>query len=222
MTMYGSPPANLGLIDLSPDEMMFWLYCPISLAGKDDVILPPNLEWTWPIVSAVLSDLGDARGVGDNIYITAKTLHVTPENMGNRPGWHSDGFGTGDLNYIWQDRFPTEFMEPDAPFALPDDHTASMQAMCEQENYDVATYSVKHLLRLDQTVIHRVPVVTESGMRSFVKVSVSPDRYALRGNSVNHGLRYDWRLVDRQEDRNHPQTTSSPDTEPDRYRSPGL
>ena len=27
--IYGAPPVDLGLIDLSPVEMMFWLYCPI-------------------------------------------------------------------------------------------------------------------------------------------------------------------------------------------------
>ena len=209
MTLYGNRPVDLGLIDLSPEEMMFWLYCPISLVGLDTVILPPNLEWTWPIVSAVLHDLGDTRAIADYIYLTAKTLHVTPENMGNRPGWHSDGFGTDDLNYIWQDRFPTEFMEPAAPFVLPDDHTESMRVMNDQRDYDVATYPVKHLLRLDQTVIHRVPLVSQSGMRTFVKVSISPDRYALRGNSVNHGLHYDWPVIDRRAERNHPQANEA-------------
>ena len=28
--IYGALPKDLGLIDLSPVEMMFWMYCPIS------------------------------------------------------------------------------------------------------------------------------------------------------------------------------------------------
>jgi hypothetical protein len=69
------------------------------------------------------------------------------------------------------------------------------------------TYPDKHLLRLDNKVIHRSPVGFEPGMRTFVKVSLSHDRYNLKGNSINHLLpQTHWPLVDRQEVRNHPAT----------------
>ena len=33
--IYGAPPIDLGFINLSPEEMMFWLYCPIKLPGLE-------------------------------------------------------------------------------------------------------------------------------------------------------------------------------------------
>lgn len=206
--IYGAKPADLGLIDLTPVEMMFWLYCPIKLPGEWHVTLPGNLRSFSPIFDRVVVDLNEGGWRESYVYLTAKTLHVTPENMGNRPGWHSDGFGTDDLNYIWQDRFPTEFMHTAEPFSVPQDHNESMIEMAKvAETAERVTYPVKHLLRLDQTAIHRVPVVRESGVRTFVKVSVSRDRYALAGNSINHGLTTDWRMACRSTERNHPQAT---------------
>ena len=199
---YGSPPVDLGLIDLSPDEMLFWLYCPISTPGKSSVSIPNNLWQFVDIVDAARhSDL--AAFEAGYVYLTAKTLWVSGDYIGNRPGWHSDGFGTDDINYIWYDRAPTEFIH--GSFCLPTDCEGSMARMEEIAKVSKgATYPAKHLLRLDQTVIHRSPVNFPAGMRTFVKVSVSKDRYDLIGNSVNHDLPEQWPLVPRAETRNHP------------------
>ncbi|WP_259384425.1 hypothetical protein, partial [Bacillus thuringiensis] len=64
--------------------------------------------------------------------------------------------------------------------------------------------------RLDQRVIHRSPVNFEAGMRTFVKVSISADRYDLEGNSINHLLPDRWPLRPRQVERNHPQSLPTP------------
>ena len=141
------------------------------------------------------------------VYLTAKTLWVSGDYIGNRPGWHSDGFGTNDLNYIWYDRAPTEFL--DADFDLPDDCADAMEQMANHALGRVPVlYPDKHLLRLDPSVIHRSPVDFEAGMRTFVKVSVSPDRYDLVGNSVNHALPA-WPLTARKAERNHPASTTA-------------
>lgn len=198
---YGALPRDLGLVDISPVEMMFWLYCPIKTPGGP-VVMPANLEQFAPIVNAArAADPNDfAAGY---VYLTAKTLWVTPGNIGNRPGWHSDGFGTDDLNYIWHDRAPTEFIEGD--FDLPTDCAASMVQMAlEATSRPIVTYPDKHLLRLDQRVIHRSPTAYAEGMRTFVKVSISRDRYDLAGNSINHDLGEAWPLLPRKAERNHP------------------
>ena len=203
--IYGAPPVDLGLIDLSPVEMMFWLYCPIKLAGQLHVTMPPNLEQFGALVDAVARDSHAWKS--SYIYITAKTLFATPENPGNRPGWHSDGFLTDDLNYIWADANPTIFWEPDIRFRFPADHNASlgqMEAVAELHPDEHRTYPVKHLLRLDQTVLHKVDTKIQPGLRTFVKISVSTERYALRGNSLNHALAPDWEYQDRQTERNCP------------------
>ncbi|MBZ5864318.1 hypothetical protein LAG72_24625, partial [Escherichia coli] len=59
------------------------------------------------------------------VYLSVKILHVTPDAPGNRPGWHSDGFLTNDLNYIWADRNPTEFFINDDLYPVPEDHFLS-------------------------------------------------------------------------------------------------
>jgi hypothetical protein len=204
--IYGSPPVDLGLIDLSPSEMMFWLYCPIKLPGEIGVTLPPNLEQFAPLIDAVARN---SRGGWREsyIYITAKTLWATPSNPGNRQGWHSDGFLTDDLNYIWADANPTVFFGDGKLHAFSADHGASlaeMDALCEAHSINHRSWPRKHLLRLDQTVLHKVATDIKPGVRTFVKISVSRHRYGLRGNSINHELAPDWSYAERQVERNCP------------------
>lgn len=199
--IYGALPKDLGLIDLSPVEMMFWMYCPISTPNCE-IRLPDNLQQFAPVVSAVRDQDWDIFD-SSYVYLTAKTLWVSGDYIGNRPGWHSDGFDTTDLNYIWYDRAPTEFYE-DA-FELPVNCADAMAVMDERaQGREIVTYRDKHLLALTPRVIHRCPVGFAPGMRTFIKVSVSKDRYNLEGNSVNHKLAERWPLVPRSIERNHP------------------
>ena len=203
--IYGAPPIDLGLIDISPSEMMFWLYCPIKLPGDYHAQMPLNLFRFWPIVRAVKEDCGINRWKDNYVYITAKTLFVTADNPGNRPGWHSDGFMTDDLNYVWSDCNGTLFWEPGKRISFVQDHMASLAEMEQAANVGPhMVYPDKHLLRLDQSVIHRVADVHTPRIRTFVKISISPDRYDLIGNSVNHSLAPDWQYFERGDDRNAP------------------
>lgn len=205
-TIYGAPPVDLGLVDLSPMEMMFWLYCPIKLPGMQSVSVPDNLVQFRPLWERARNDCADRWG-DSYAYMTAKTLWATPENPGNRPGWHSDGFLTEDLNYIWADANPTIFWEPGQRFRFAADHAASlpqMDALAEADTAHHTTYPVRHLLRLDQAVIHKVDTDIKPGLRTFVKLSVSRHRYALRGNSINHEIAPDWTYQDRADERNCP------------------
>lgn len=198
--IYGALPIDLGPIDISPVEMMFWMYCPIA-TPREEVTYPDNLRQFAPIINRVFAYDWDHFSER-YVYLTAKTLWVSGGCIGNRPGWHSDGFGTDDVNYIWYDRAPTEFFEDH--FTLPDECADAMSIMDDRAAmHDIITYPAKHLLRLHPGVIHRCPVDFEDGMRTFVKVSVSKDRYNLEGNSVNHRLQERWTMVHRQVERNH-------------------
>lgn len=199
--LYGDKPEDLGLIDLNPTEMMFWMYCPIKVP-YGQICLPDNLYQFRVIVEKVLKDeyMGSSY-----MYLTAKTLWVSGDYIGNRPGWHSDGFGTDDLNYIWSDRAPTEFLYTGNKFTLSTDCDISMSEMEElAKGYVPITYKDKHLLKLTPSVIHRCPVGFSPGMRTFVKVSISKNPYDLEGNSINHKLGQIFDLKPRQEKRNHP------------------
>lgn len=204
--IYGSPPVDMGIAPLSPSEMMFWLYCPIKMPGTRVFTIPDNLQQFSPLVMMSRDDCED-RIYDSYVYLTAKTLWATPENPGNRPGWHSDGFLTDDLNYIWSDANPTVFWEPDLRFRFPADHGASLPQMDALAEPDIANhrrYPSKHLLKLDQSAIHKVDTNIQPGLRTFVKVSVSRHRYALRGNSINHELAADWTYQERKAERNCP------------------
>lgn len=198
---YGQAPEGVDNIKVTPSEMCFVQYLPIALPASegqgDEVRIPKNLEWCWKLVLPCIKLTLD-----DYIYLTVKHLYVTPNNMGNRPGWHSDGFGTEDINYIWCDKFPTEFCVQD--FTISEDCDTSLKEMEEQaQDCNIITYPENTLLRLDKYNIHRTPIMGE-GYRTFVKVSVSKNRYNLQGNSHNYLFDYDWPLVLRSDTRNHP------------------
>lgn len=214
MIEYGKAPIELGLIELDCPEMMFWLYCPITLKGKVEVCIPDNLRCFTPLIAAVLCDIGPESALDNYIYITAKTIHVSPSSPGNRPGWHVDGYGSnGDLNYIWSNKNPTEFAVQEF-IDIPDDDEESLWAFEDQVNIPSIQDGVNcHLYKLDESVVHRVGFVQETGVRTFVKISVSQHQFRNEGNSHNHNLGYDWDMISRSQRRN----LDAPDTTSHRY-----
>lgn len=204
MADYGKPPVDLGRVDLAPVEMMFWLYCPVKLVGSSILIVPDNLQQFAPLLELVRDDCRD-RWRESYVYLTAKTLWVSQENPGNRPGWHSDGFMTDDLNYVWSDRDGTLFWVPVETRNFTQHHEHSLAEMTEAANAGpMMSYRDKHFLRLDESVIHRMADFDVPRVRSFVKISVSRHEYNLVGNSINHLLPVNWDLVSRSIERNHP------------------
>ena len=194
--MYGTAPKICGTFDLVPSEFVYCQYLPIRIPGMGWAV-PEHLEWVAPL----LHDVSICYST-DHVYLTARHMWCTAESA-NRPGWHSDGFGTDDINYIWYDANPTEFCVQH--FALSDDHELSMLEMERQARPEnIVTYPVNTLLRLDQSVIHRVAPNAKPGYRTFVKISVSKSRYNLKGNAHNYLLDYEWEMHDRQDGRNHP------------------
>lgn len=213
MAMVGNLPRDLGLIDLRPTEMMFWMYCPISTPGMYGWVLPDNLKQFDRLVEKAICDFdpfyNNVHFQNHFAYLTAKTLWVEGNYIGNRPGWHCDGYGTGDINYIWCDRAPTQFLQTDIR-NITDDCDRSMSVMKDMADFPlrfnskIVTYPDRHLLRLDPTMIHRPPATFEPGMRTFVKVSISKDRYNLEGNSINYEIGPLGPGVPRRTTRNHP------------------
>lgn len=205
--IYGNLPKVIGSCKIPTDEMMFWLYCPVKLAKQEDACVPANLQKYYPLIEAVRRDIGENDWYNKFIYITAKTLFVTPENPGNRPGWHSDGFLTDDLNFVWYDSNPTVFFCDFNEYSFTADHVKSLDEMdklCEGDTRSHCRFKPYELLKLDQTVLHKVDTNIEAGVRTFVKISVSDKPYALKGNSVNHLIHYDWKMNERGVDRNCP------------------
>jgi len=205
---YGTLPTLIGECQIFCKEMMFYQYLPIKLKGELHLMYEPRLLCFRDLILKVKRDYIDTFGNDEYnnsyIYLTAKYLYQTKNNSYNRFGWHSDGFLTDDINYIWSDKFPTIFNTSD--FNLTLDDSISMKEMEQQaKEENNVVFKNNQILRLDQYNIHKVAPVTEEGMRTFVKVSFSKDQYNLIGNSHNYLLDYNWKMVERKKERNTPQ-----------------
>lgn len=210
---YGELPKQLGIIKVKCDEMMFYQYLPIKLrnGGYGEIDGEPRLgcfnELIFKIIDDFIVEFGADEFIDSYIYVTAKHMYQLPNTSFNRMGWHSDGFLTNDINYIWCDKYPTIFNKSE--FELTLDDTISMGEM-EKQSLEIndVTYSENELLRLNQYNIHKVAPVLQGGMRTFLKVSFSKDKYDLIGNSHNHLLNYKWDMKERKEERNIPQSNN--------------
>ena len=211
MSVYGALPASIGSKHIDCGELMLYLYLPIKLAGCTAIQIEKRLECFSDLLGAICCDYIGYRGLDDfvesYIYLTAKRNYVAPGSNLNRPGWHSDGYLTDDINYVWYDSVPTIFNS--SPFALSPDDSLSMREMEEQaQPYNNHSFPEGSILRLDQFNVHRPGEATSSLIRTFVKVSFSKDKYDLLGNSKNFLLDYDWPMRKRELTRNMPQSSS--------------
>lgn len=90
--------------------------------------------------------------------------------------------------------------------AYPFDNISLLEMKKQASPFNDVTYKENELLRLNQFNIHKVANVTDEGMRSFLKVSISKDKYDLIGNSHNYLLDYNWEMKERKQERNIPQS----------------
>lgn len=209
---YGDAPVHVANLDLGWTEFMRYLYLPVRMRWIPGghfslILLPDRLEFLRSAVEAALVDAVENFDYTDPyVYVSAHRGYATPDNPLNRPGWHCDGFGTDDLNYVWWDRWPSRF----ALQRFDDIDPGHVESMRDFENqirfaWVRADYPSKCLYRLTPFVVHTTPIIaTPGGMRSFLKVSVSNHRYNLIGNSHNHLFDYAWPMHERAEVRNDP------------------
>lgn len=203
-------PEVLGLFDgVHADEVMYYLYLPIHRPGEPGVQIPDaRLQFLLPLVQAVFRD--EPRRCRDEwMYLTVKKMFVGGGVTANRPGWHCDGFLSDDLNYVWSDCVPTIFTT--GKFSITPDHLLSLQEFEEQACvFDEITYPPCTLLRLDDRVVHCVDTnVPQQLMRTFVKITLSKNRFNLKDNSRNPLLPDDGPMYDRAMARNDPHQAQS-------------
>lgn len=205
--MYGSKPVQLGFQEVDCTEMMFYQYMPIKFPHSLIVHLESRIKPFFKLVEKCFDNFVDFIGEENSesyfVYFTAKHLFQQPGAPFNRPGWHSDGFLTDDINYIWSNIIPTEFNFSN--FKLTPDHEISLDEMKAQAHpANTINYPDGELLRLNQYQIHRVGTVYQPGLRTFFKLSFSKEKYNLEGNSHNYKFDYRWNMKPREIKRNHP------------------
>lgn len=209
---YGTLPKEVGTIHNGVDEMMFYQYLPIKNNNTFCIDLPSQLnnEFLQEFITVVNNDFVNLRGAREfkehYIYMTVKHLYVNDGKGLNRPGVHSDGFLTNDINYIWSNELPTVFYSGEFP-NVPMDDELSIEYFEEQKKYcEKVVYPTNRILRLDQFSIHETNTIEQfSGLRCFVKISFSKDRYDLKGNAKNCIITKDWKYRERSKTRNIPQ-----------------
>lgn len=210
---YGQKPTVVGYLDIELDEMMFYQYLPIKDKGAYVTNIPLQLDV--PLVNKVTTlvslDFINLKGVDEfrdhYMYLTIKQLYVSNTSELNRPGVHSDGFMTDDINYIWYNEVPTIFYEGlfiDTPL---DDIESLVYFEKHKVNTTPVTYPNKSVIRLDQYNIHESNSIKDNSivLRCFVKLSFSKDRYDLKGNAKNPIITKNWEYRDRVSGRNIPQ-----------------
>jgi hypothetical protein len=208
---YGQLPKQLGIFEVECKEMMFYQYLPIKMPNDIQPIYESRLKCFDRLIGVICCDFigefGLDKYIASYVYLTAKFLYQMPNCSFNRMGYHSDGFLTDDVNYVWCDKHPTIFNNSDFKLTLDDGISmAEMDAQAIKENE--ITYHENSLLRLNQFNIHKVSDIKEGSMRSFLKISISNDKYDLIGNSHNYLLDYSWQMKQRKSERNIPQSVS--------------
>ena len=209
--IFDGVPKLLGMFDLPVEEYFSYTYLPIKLVGQSSVTVERRLQVFDPIIGRAccdfIGDFGLDLFIDSYVYLTAKHAKQRAGCGFNRPGWHSDGFMSDDISYVWSNRQPTVFNP--GPFVLTLDDALSMVEMEQQAD---ETKNVTHpngtLVRMDQSVIHKVAEF-EPGDRAFAKIVVSRDVFNLEGNSINYDLGYRWNYVERRAERNIPQAFCS-------------
>lgn len=207
-------PEMMGELHLHSDEVMYYLYLPISTPGLDGYRLPDDrLEFLIPLIERIMKDIPE-RFKNEYVYLTVKKMFVGGGVTANRPGWHCDGFLSTDLNYVWYDSVPTIFTY--GKFSITPNHTDSLREFDEQaREEDEVYFAPGELLKLDDMVIHRVNTdVPNQLMRTFIKVTVSENRFNLKDNSRNPMLPDDGPYYERALVRNDPYQAQSDSYKP--------
>jgi hypothetical protein len=199
---YGQPPVTLGQFEIHCTETMFYQSMPVKLPGQAGFTIEERLKRFWPLLDAVRNQHKE-EWWKKYVYLTAKHTFVSPTQLPNRPGYHSDGYLTDDVSYLWCDSVPTIYNM--GHFELSPDHNLSlleMEAQADPSNdWPVPEFG---LLKFDPSVIHKVGEVEQPGMRTFVKIVVSDRQYNLIGNTRNPLLAYNWEEKPRAAERNDP------------------
>jgi len=206
---YGQLPKVIDVIKCEPTEMMFYQDMPIKLVGETECKVEKRIMPFYEVIATAVNDYIETFGLTDYrkryVYVSVKNLFQPKGKSYNRDGWHCDGFMSSDVTYIWSDTQPTIFNN--GIFNLSQDHSLSIKEMEQQAlEENNMSYIDNTLVRMNQYNVHKVGEVVNDGMRAFVKVSFSYDKYDLIGNAKNYELDYNWQMKPRSVNRNVPQS----------------
>ena len=188
------PPCVVANYDVSGLEFCNIVYMCVKQAGSSEYQIPENIR---DLIEQIIPDI---YSLSPNLYnddwtkycyVTIKKMFIQPHTLGNREGWHIDGFKSDQENFIWSDSdaVPTEVSLGD--FELTNDHNKSLTEMLEQScnNFNLQLES-NRLYMLDQECVHRPTLnkTNTSVLRTFIKVTYSKELFNCIGNAWNYKL----------------------------------
>jgi hypothetical protein len=198
-------PEVISVHNVYDTEFLSYYFMPIKLAYTDNMVYEKRILQFSDLILDAADDFyktyGSREYIENYIYLTVKRLYQDGKCGFNRPGYHLDGFGTNDINYIWSDCQPTIFNT--GSFHLSEDDNLSLVELEQQaKEENEITYPDNVLLKLDATVPHKVNSNIHTGVRTFFKLTFSKDRFNLIGNTHNYELDYNWEMKPRKNQRN--------------------
>lgn len=196
----GGSPSKIDTIHIEPLEYCNILYLPVYMRGQGFRI-PQRIEPYIPLIQRV-------PPIFSYMYITIKHMYVDKGQYGNRPGWHVDGFLSDNREYVWCSREPTEYIDVPEYKEVSCHRQSLINFNKLTKNQSILTLKPNSLYSLGKT-IHRTPLIKENGIRTFVKISCSSEKFNLLGNAVNELFEYDWTYYNREQIRNHPTLSNS-------------
>ena len=213
---YGERPTLIDTQTVDCLEMMFYQDYPIKLVNQNVFAYESRLECFSKLINHAKNDFINTYGWEEfekrNVYLCAKKLYQSAGRPFNREGMHADGFMSDDIGYVWSDMQPTIYNS--TKFILSQDDSLSMKEMEEQAlAKNDFVFPDNSLVRIDQYNIHRVSDPLSPQIRTFLKITFSPDRYDLKGNSINPLLDYNWDYQERKLNRNIPQSRTDHEEE---------
>jgi hypothetical protein len=140
---------------------------------------------------------------------------VDPKSSQRRPGPHADSFPTGrvdmirnsDSIYLAYDCLGTEFCIGDFTFNADVDtsNNNSIIDHFESRTESVKVYDPYKIIHMDSGHVHRVSFNNTDAtiLRTFIKITFSPDIFNRVGNDHNYLLDYNWPLYLRTIERNN-------------------
>lgn len=185
------------------------VYMCIKQKGCSEYQIPQNLEL---LVNQILGDIYQlSPELYDNdwtkyCYLTIKKQYITPNSIGNREGWHIDGFKSDQENFIWFDCPATPTEVSLGGFTLTDDCAESLLEMEYQANI-MFHHQLKPnvLYEMNQNCVHRPTYnkTKKSVLRTFIKLTFTDELFNCIGNAWNYKLPHIKPTTPRKEIRNH-------------------
>lgn len=190
-------------------QMLFEQYQLIKTKGDTggSLKLPIEHSHLSHLVLMAIDDFEKAYGGVEEhyTYLTIKRGYHSNLNPHNREGWHIDGYRTEDVNYIWCDSHPTEYIDMTPPKNLDHELCLTYLEACASQ-HQVKELEPFQLYDIGR-VVHRVSGKEFDGVRTFIKISFSKNPYSHLGNKINNEFMKEymsWSWQERKKQRNCP------------------